>query len=593
MEASTSEVVKMMLRILKKFLMFLILGCSSVSTSEEDNLFDVLKVTNVPFPLSEHLWAAGTNTFYEPEIPEFTACYRYMIESYNTGWANCVMFGGGVYIDMMGFETGYEFFRYQSLGLVIGRKVPGGGTGGDSKPAGHHVNLPRNLQTGEWYNFCFAYSSSLQKMHVYANGLKITGHKYIDESEDPLPSKYFKDISIGKNFRGLFTDLQIYSSFFDENEMVTWTTGCERNDGDIYSWDVDRMTFDTTLNVSLVTRSQEEVCLDSKQVMQEPSKLAGQTGSNIYKPRIEGNTSYVGQVLEMVTDIFDKGTSECKDRCLRLNGYMVAVPQTQEEADFVLKILTEALTKRRFGKLHFGGESRIDDYVKVIPDLDARLLRRDALYPNGGYYTFYHPLTQAKMKPHKNFLNPAHATDSYPGQKCIMCFTGMWWNDGKSAGVGCLHVSCYELHENSACACLFPTEPTFNMRGLCKDAVMDTSYKLADHNKLYETRHYVGPKGWILSRNTTDKKWRMTHKSYPDLTLTMLEMDALPVGRHNWRINNNVCNQGTTNVQSLLISGCKEDEFTCDDGKCLNITQRCNNIEVICIYETGVTKYSL
>ena len=93
MEASTSEVVKMMLRILNKFLMFLILGCSSVSTSEEDNLFDVLKVTNVPFPLSEHLWAASTNTSYEAEIPEFTACYRYMIESYNTGWANCVQLG--------------------------------------------------------------------------------------------------------------------------------------------------------------------------------------------------------------------------------------------------------------------------------------------------------------------------------------------------------------------------------------------------------------------------------------------------------------------------------------------------------------------
>ena len=108
---------------------------------------------------------------------------------------------------------------------------------------------------------------------------------------------------------------------------------------------------------------------------------------------------------------------------------------------------------------------------------------------------------------------------------------------------------------------------------------MDTSFKLADQPP-GETHSYVGPKGWKVSRNKTDKKWRMTHKSYPDLTLTMLDMDAIPVGRHNWRINNNVCNQGSTNVQSLLISGCKEEEFTCDDGKCLNITQRCNNIEV-------------
>ena len=59
----------------------------------------------------------------------------------------------------------------------------------------------------------------------------------------------------------------------------------------------------------------------------------------------------------------------------------------------------------------------------------------------------------------------------------------------------------------------------------------------------------------------------------------MLDIDGLPIGRHNWKIDNNVCNQGVTNIQPLLISGCKEKEFTCDDGKCINITQRCNNIE--------------
>ena len=29
--------------------------------------------------------------------------------------------------------------------------------------------------------------------------------------------------------------------------------------------------------------------------------------------------------------------------------------------------------------------------------------------------------------------------------------------------------------------CMFSQEPTFSVRGLCKDAVMDSQYKLADH----------------------------------------------------------------------------------------------------------------
>ena len=123
------------------------------------------------------------------------------------------------------------------------------------------------------------------------------------------------------------------------------------------------------------------------------------------------------------------------------------------------------------------------------------------------------------------------------------------------------------------------------MRGLCKDALMDTQYKLAEHSPgeigyAVDSRGYVGPKGWRISKNLTDMKWRVTHYHYVDLTLTMLDMDALPVGRHKWLAENNVCNEGQTSAMVLQISACKEDQFTCDDGKCLDIHQRCNNIEV-------------
>ena len=116
---------------------------------------------------------------------------------------------------------------------------------------------------------------------------------------------------------------------------------------------------------------------------------------------------------------------------------------------------------------------------------------------------------------------------------------------------------------------------------------MDTQYKFADHissdsfgGPKNDYRRYVGPKGWIISRDRNDKIWKITHYHYVDLTLTMLEQDSLPVGRHKWLVENNVCSEGVTTSEVILISGCKEDQFTCDDGKCLDIMQRCNNIEV-------------
>ena len=115
---------------------------------------------------------------------------------------------------------------------------------------------------------------------------------------------------------------------------------------------------------------------------------------------------------------------------------------------------------------------------------------------------------------------------------------------------------------------------------------MDTQYKFADPSPgkfmpgNLEARSFVGPKGWVIVRNETDLKWKMSHYHYSDLSLTMLDQDSTPLGRHKWLVENNVCKEGETSAEILLISGCEEGEFTCDDGKCLQIEQRCNNIEV-------------
>ena len=162
---------------------------------------------------------------------------------------------------------------------------------------------------------------------------------------------------------------------------------------------------------------------------------------------------------------------------------------------------------------------------------------------------------------------------------------GIPWRDHKDSF--CFNQKCIYTHKRSY-ICVFPEEPTFTIRGLCKDAVMDTQYKFAVHfpGSLRageeDTRSYVGPKGWVISHNKTDKRWRFSHYHYTGLSLTMLDTDDLPVGRHKWLVENNVCNEGETSSEQLLMSGCEEGQFTCDDGKCLEMFQRCNNIEVSC-----------
>ena len=84
--------------------------------------------------------------------------------------------------------------------------------------------------------FCSSYSSTLHKIHQYQDGLKVFSYTYIDEVEDPMPSDTFKNLLIGKNMRGLLTDLNIYSSFFDDDAMIDWTKGCAQKEGDIFAF---------------------------------------------------------------------------------------------------------------------------------------------------------------------------------------------------------------------------------------------------------------------------------------------------------------------------------------------------------------------
>ena len=179
-------------------------------TAQEEEYFEVLAATSVPFPTSSG-YAAIAKSSNEKEVAEFTICYRFLVETYNLKWATVVH--SGEWIDWLGFDTGLEKFGYQARGFPFTRIVPGGGIGGMAQPNILTLNMPRSLQTGEWYNFCFAYSSILQKMHAFGNGLKISEYEYTDESELPLPSDTFDKMKLLQNFRGLFTDLNVYSYF--------------------------------------------------------------------------------------------------------------------------------------------------------------------------------------------------------------------------------------------------------------------------------------------------------------------------------------------------------------------------------------------
>ena len=357
---------------------------------------------------------------------------------------------------------------------------------------------------------------------------------------------------------------------------------------------------DFQANISFYKMEKSEVCLDVSRNTKEkrPRISSSKTGSRRFKPKTNG-TFVSGAVFEMI--VIQKYKMTFKDKeglCFRLNGELVAVPQNEEENKILDKTVWDYLTKRAANNISeivdkghllsvwVAGESILQEH-----GIKSTNNSKELVYPTKGEQKWKHPWTGAPLKAYRpGYIVPQGCVYTSFSKMCLEFFhsmkktmTGTFWNDRLDPLV--------RLQECSAShcipfVCMFSKQPTFKIRGLCKESVMDTQYKFADHTPgswKYDSlgyRSFVGPKGWIISRKDEDLNWRMTHYHYTDLSLTMVDQDVMPVGRHKWLVENNACTEGVTSSMVLLISACKEGEFTCDDGKCLDISQRCNNIEV-------------
>ena len=211
--------------------------------------FDVLKVSDVPFPstVGRDKGVASINGTYNEPISDYTICYRFLVEFYNDGIftpfgaAFDSSLGRARVLDHFGgMGTGWESEGLQG-GLVIDiRNGPNGGLGGKNLPWYHNYVFPKDLDISKWYHNCISYSNSLNHIHYYTDGMKTFSFHYQVES-GPWPANAFEYTGFGQNFRGLFTDFQVHSKYFDKEEMIRTTTSCDEKRGDIISWDKNKV----------------------------------------------------------------------------------------------------------------------------------------------------------------------------------------------------------------------------------------------------------------------------------------------------------------------------------------------------------------
>ena len=74
--------------------------------------------------------------------------------------------------------------------------------------------------------------------------------------------------------------------------------------------------------------------------------------------------------------------------------------------------------------------------------------------------------------------------------------------------------------------------------------------------------------------------WTIKDGVYNVTATTTAAKDGYALGRHEWFITGDHvnCHKGENYTTFLKLTGCQDGEFTCNDGACVSMEQRCDQL---------------
>ena len=129
------------------------------------------------------------------------------------------------------------------------------------------------------------------------------------------------------------------------------------------------------------------------------------------------------------------------------------------------------------------------------------------------------------------------------------------------------------------CSCDFPQKPFLTLRGKCKGSFLDTTY-LPQNTPLDGDTAFYGNQKTIAKYLRAETKWRMESNFYNTTAVSKEISGRFMLGKQTWNIEGDSikCNDGKPYIAELKMTSCRDGEFTCDDGACILMEERCNQV---------------
>ena len=130
-------------------------------------------------------------------------------------------------------------------------------------------------------------------------------------------------------------------------------------------------------------------------------------------------------------------------------------------------------------------------------------------------------------------------------------------------------------------ACIRKHKPGkyLELKGLCRGTSFDIYYKPINH--LVDSRKLTlqGLRHTLITYKNEEEIWILSVRDSNAPGISKASHASFTLGKHKWTLKGDRGRKkGESYVTALKMSGCEEGSFTCNDGRCVSMDQRCNQL---------------
>ena len=167
----------------------------------------------------------------------------------------------------------------------------------------------------------------------------------------------------------------------------------------------------------------------------------------------------------------------------------------------------------------------------------------------------------------QNYTQPwiGSRPDGGEAQNCADVFNENNWTDRQCD------------YPNYACMCSHTSTANLRLRGLCPGSAVDVYYKPMNKRKDIRELKLQGLIHTSIEYSEEKKIWMLDVIDSNVTGTSSASFATFTLGKHNWTIKGDEgCSSEDTYITELKMSGCQEENFTCNDGQCVEMDLRCN-----------------